>query len=284
MIQDNLKDRLVVLRGTLRRACAMDGAARFVFVLIMCLIVGITIDYLFFRWDRDVHQGVNAYTLLRSIMLLGIVGGLGVIAWRRIVAPLSVPLSIDDMALSVEKEFPQLNDSLISTVQLTRMMSDDRTISAPMIEEVARNAYQQTAALDFGRVVKFDRIRPMLFSAGGSLALFAILFATPLQAFLSVGLMRLINPFSKSAYPVRTFITVLLDEGKTREKVIPRSESTKIIAEVRGALPNKAEIQFDHGKGMGRPEPITVVRTKTGTDHGGSHENRSSHWRKIQRV
>ncbi|HYG74543.1 MAG TPA: hypothetical protein VEK08_06020 [Planctomycetota bacterium] len=262
MIQDNLKQRLEVLRGTLRNACTLDGAGRLVLALVICILAGVALDYFFFRWDRPVN------TFFRVLMTAGILGTLGTIAYRRIFMPLSVPLSIDDMALSVEKEFPQLNDSLISTIQLTRMLADDRTISAPMVEEVSRSAYQQTAALDFARVVKFDRIRPVLYSAGGSVALLLILCAIPaLRPFMGTGMLRLLNPLSKYAYPVRTFIEVSVDGKRGPEKIVPRNDSTSIVAEVRGELPSQAYIAFDYGKGFGKAEPITG-KTKSSDQNG----------------
>src|SRR4051794_17971797 len=123
MIQENLKQRLEVLRGTLRRAVALDGIGRLVVVLCSCILAGVLLDYFVFRWEHPVN------TVFRFIMTSGILVGVGTIVYRRVLSPLSVPLSADDMALAVEKEFPQLNDSLISTVQLTRMMSDDRSVS-----------------------------------------------------------------------------------------------------------------------------------------------------------
>src|SRR4051812_22373034 len=182
MIQENLKQNLVVLRGTLRRACALDGFGRTVLAAVLCVVAGILLDYFFFRRGGAVNTG------FRVLMSAGILGTLAAIIYYRIFAPLSVPLSVDDMALAVEKEFPQLNDSLISTVQLTRMMADDSTVSGTMVEEVARHAYQQTAALDFSRVVKFERIRPVLIGAATAVAMFLVLCAIPAtRPYMSTG-------------------------------------------------------------------------------------------------
>src|SRR4051812_25397365 len=41
MIQENLKQRLEILRGTLRRAVALDGIGRLVVVLCSCIVAGI---------------------------------------------------------------------------------------------------------------------------------------------------------------------------------------------------------------------------------------------------
>jgi hypothetical protein len=254
MIQNNLKNRLMVLRDTLRRALLADGLGRMALALTIGALAAVLLDFFFFfRPD-----GVN--TVFRCLMLAGVAGVVAAVFYRRVLSPLRVPLSIDDMALSVEKEFPQLKDSLISTVQLTRMMADDRTISAPMVEEVARNAHQETAALEFGRVVKMDRLRPVLFGAGAALLVFLALLAVPATGgYLRVGLLRLVNPFSQTKYPQRTFITVKADEK------VPRNDKLIILAEVSGALPSYAYIRFDEGNGFGKREML-----KRGEDGGGA--------------
>jgi len=262
MIQDNLKQRLLVLRGTLRNACLMDGMARLIATLVACALAAVLLDYFFFRWDKPIN------TFFRVAMLVGMLGTVGYLLYRRIFVPLSVPLSVDDMALAVEKEFPQLSDSLISTMQLTRALADDKTVSAAMVEEVSRSAYQQTAALDFKNVVKFERIRPVLIGAASAVALVLILGITPLRPYLATGFVRLINPFAKTAYPVRTFIDVQWTRNEKNERIVPRQDAVDIVAVVKGDLPSVAYIQFDHGKGMGKLEPISEGRTRTDPESG----------------
>ncbi|HEY3319361.1 MAG TPA: hypothetical protein VGP72_02655 [Planctomycetota bacterium] len=262
MIESNIKHRLLVLRSSLRKACALDGFSRLVLVGVLCVLGAIVLDYFFFRSNRPVN------TAFRIVMSLAIIGGLATLLYRRLVSPLLVPLSLDDMALAVEREFPHLNDSLISTVQLTRMLADDRTISAPMVEEVARQAYQQTAALEFSRVVKFNRIRPVLFGALGSLLLIGSLGGISVtREYLGVGLLRLLNPLSRQTYPVRTQIEVTIDGHRGIEKIVPRNEGTSIIAIVTGELPGQAFIEFDHGKGYSNPEPVNG-KTRTNEQTG----------------
>ena len=116
MIQDNLKQRLLVLRGTLRNALLMDGLGRLAIALVACVIGAVLLDYFFFRWDKPIN------TVFRVAMLAGVLSTLGYFLYRKLITPLSVPLSVDDMALAVEKEFPQLSDGLISTIQLTRAL------------------------------------------------------------------------------------------------------------------------------------------------------------------
>ena len=155
-------------------------------------------------------------------------------------------MTTDDMALAVEREFPQLNDSLISTVQLTRLMADDRSVSSVMIEEAARRAHQSASALDFSQVVKFDRIKPVLYGAGGALLFFMLLAAMPgTRAYMATGFHRLLNPLSDAKYPSRTQLVL---EDTRREWMVPRGDSLSITAFASGVLPDRADIVFDHSR------------------------------------
>jgi hypothetical protein len=100
-VESNLRRRLLVQRGTLRKTCLADGAGRLVLALVLGLLASVLLDYFFFRWDSPVN------TAFRILVLTGLAGTLGVIGYLRLIAPLRVPLSMDDMALAVEKEFPR---------------------------------------------------------------------------------------------------------------------------------------------------------------------------------
>ena len=87
MIESNLKQRLEVLRGTLRRAMTLNGLGRLAVAFVGCFLLAVLLDYFIFRWDRPIN------TVFRSLMLLGVLGTLGWIAYYKLVAPLSVPLN-----------------------------------------------------------------------------------------------------------------------------------------------------------------------------------------------
>lgn len=262
MIESNLKQRLNVLRGTLRRAIVLNGSGRMLIAIVAVFFLAFFLDYFVFRWS-SVNTG------FRVVTLLGMIGTAGFIAWKTLLAPLSVPVNTDDMALAVEKEFPKLNDSLISTVQLTRMMTNDGSVSTPMVEEIARQAHAATAELDFSSVVKFDRIKPILVGAACAIAFTLTLAGIPMtRAYMQTAAARIFNPWSDAKYPVRTQVKIK-DPGKfhdgVHEYVVPKNESHRIVAVVSGDVPPVAYIQFDYGnsKGYGSREPITTLQ-KTG--------------------
>ena len=64
---EELQQRLLILRGALRRACALDGLARLTLAVVICVLVVILLDYFFFQQHSCIQQGF----LQDSRMVLG---------------------------------------------------------------------------------------------------------------------------------------------------------------------------------------------------------------------
>ena len=60
---------------------------------------------------------VQLPSLVRGLLLVGIVAGSGFVAYRYLIAPLASPVDNLSLALRVEEANPELNDALASTVQ-----------------------------------------------------------------------------------------------------------------------------------------------------------------------
>lgn len=252
MIQEQLVQRLEALRSGLRKACLVDGFARLVIAAVAGMLAAIVLDYIFFR----PFSGMSI--AFRFVLLGCFLGTVFYLVWRRLLAPLAVPLSVDDMALSVEREFPQLNDSLISTIQLTRMMANETAVSQAMVDEVSRAAHAEASALDFSKVVKFERMKNLLYGSGGALLFVLLLAATPVvNVYLSTGIVRLFTPWMDTRYPVLTFISI-----NEKDQLAARGENVNLNAVCSGLLPGKAYIRFDFsedGKGPFGKDGLVVV-------------------------
>src|SRR5260370_510244 len=101
--------RLSRLRGAIRRLFALDGLSRVLLAMAAFVVATFLLD-----WSLILPAGV------RLVVLAAGLGGFGLLAYRRIVYPLGVRISDDDLALFVERHFPELDDKLISAIQLTR--------------------------------------------------------------------------------------------------------------------------------------------------------------------
>jgi len=135
------------LRGSIKRLFALDGLSRLILALLAFGAVTFLADW-----------GLDLPAPLRIILLLGGFGLAGWILLARVLKPLSVRISDDDLAIFVERNYPELNDKLISAIQLAR---DPATVasgvmftnSPELIESLVVDAEQATSQLDFHRVI-----------------------------------------------------------------------------------------------------------------------------------
>lgn len=95
------------LRSSIRGYAAVYGAAAFVAVSGAIFWVSLLGDWLF-------EPSVQSRVFLAGVVLIG----LGLFAWRFLVAPLSRPLRDVSLALLLERHVPELNESLLTTVEL----------------------------------------------------------------------------------------------------------------------------------------------------------------------
>lgn len=76
--------------------------------------------------------------------------------------PIRRPLSDDDVALLVEREHPDLRDSLVSTVQLSRQLdAPDLYTSRALIQSTIDRTAVCVEEVDFGRVVRTGPLVPL---------------------------------------------------------------------------------------------------------------------------
>ncbi|MEZ6184858.1 MAG: PDZ domain-containing protein [Planctomycetota bacterium] len=84
-------------------------------------------------------------------------------------------LTDDDVALLVEREFPELKDGLVSAVQLAREADRDDAFTSPsLIRSTIERTASQIQPLDFGRVVRTGPLVPLWLLIGSLAGLFAL--------------------------------------------------------------------------------------------------------------
>jgi len=99
---------------------------------------------------------------------------LGVVALRNIVFPLSRTLSDEDLALLVEREYPLLNDRLISALQILKTQERYKdTASGDMIKVLVGEAFDLAGRLRFEQAVRTKRLMTIL---GGSVLAMLLVF------------------------------------------------------------------------------------------------------------
>jgi hypothetical protein len=161
--------------------------------------------------------------------------------YKKIVFPLGVPITDDDVALSVERVFPQLGEKVISAVQLSRRKdpSFEALQSTAMVEHTIKEAVSAMKGL---------RLAPVVRSGGGfrSIGLGVLLFgALAIVGFLNEDLSSIWmnRVFGGSlSWPQRTRLQVL--DPPLGDILVARGENFLIKVRVTGDVPSRVGLHF----------------------------------------
>ncbi len=243
--------RLGRIRGAIKRLFALDGLSRLVLVAVAFVALTFLVDW--------------ALILPRAVRLVMLAGGLGLLAWvlvRRILYPLGVRVTDDDLALFVEREFPELNDRLISAIQLARepllVHAQEgqvvATNSPELVRALVEDAEKATASVDFKRVLVRRHVGKVFFWAfvlGGLLAGGAA--AKP--AYASIYLNRILG--GSHRWPQRTELQVL--DFSDRRRVVAKGDDLAIAVTYSGVRPGKVNLDYEYDSGERGRERLTPM-------------------------
>src|SRR5262249_20323918 len=140
------------------------------------------------------------------------------------------------VSLQVEKLYPDLNNLLVSYVQLDGSGARPEQGSPQMIQAMRGQAARAAAPLDFSAIVNFRKLGKLLSIAGAVLLLFVVstVFASEYYAIL---LGRLLNPFTTLAYPTRTKI-----EDVSNVVAVKQGDNVDLKALVGGEIPEEGSV------------------------------------------
>ncbi|MBM4040171.1 MAG: DUF4175 domain-containing protein, partial [Planctomycetes bacterium] len=195
MTPNELQRRLRALRGRLRRLIVLAGASRFLLAVVAALAAALALD-----WTARLESPG------RVVLLCAALAAWGYALLRFLVGPLRVRMGDDELALLVERRFPGLRDRLISTVQFARQR-DVTPLSQDMVEQLARDARAQAAALDFQDVASGRQAAAWALAAFFAVAIactYTLLFPKNAAIFAS----RFFAPLSSVEWPRRTELTL----------------------------------------------------------------------------
>ena len=188
-----LQERLAELRAKVRQLLWVYGLSWLVAVLLgALLLVGCT-DWFLHLDDAGV----------RLILGLGILGGVGYIAYQRLITPLKVPLTDIDLALRIEQRFPKFRDSLVSTIQFLQENQDPKLGAPALQRRVIDKTLKQTRLMDFEDVVQTQPVQRIAWTA------LLVCITTALvvgfnQVEAATALKRLMFPFGTHPWPRQT--------------------------------------------------------------------------------
>jgi hypothetical protein len=245
--------RLSRLRGAIRSLFALDGISRLLLAMAAFVVVTFLLD-----WSLILPSGV------RLVFLVAGLAGFGFLAFKRIFYPLGVKITDDDLALFVERHFPELNDRLISAIQLTRepeKTAEEGAVaynSPELVAALVADAEQATSQIDFRRVIIGKHVGKI--AGWAFVALLAIGGAAAAKSdYASIYFNRVFGGATK--WPQRTHLKVL--DFTDHKKVWPRGEDLTIAVEYEGREPSKTMLEYKFAtgeKGRERMSPLAGHR------------------------
>lgn len=247
--------RLSRIRNSIRLLFGIDGASR-----VLLAVGGFVAVTFLMDWALILPAYVRVVMLAAGLVLLG------ALVFRRLLRPLGVRVTDDDLALFVERHYPELNDRLISAIQLAREPlsaapegAGVASYNSPeLVEALLSDAEQATSALDFRRVIVGKHVGKIAAWAG-VVAAFIIAGSAFFPVYASTYLNRLFGGGAK--WPQRTHLQVL--DFENFQRVIPRGDDLAIAVAYQGRRPGKVvlEYRFESGeKGRERMSELTGDR------------------------
>jgi hypothetical protein len=236
-----IEARLDRVRSNIRRLFLIDGTARLALAAVAFIIATFALDWIF-------H-------LPSPVRLVFLVGGGAALAWvalRRVIHPLGVGISDDDLALFIERRYPQLNDRLISAIQLARAKDEggeDRVAgfnSPELVRELVKDAARASDEVDFNRVVVRGHV--MKIAAWAAVALFLIAGVAAARADLAkIYAVRMVGGSAK--WPRRTTLHVVDFDPVTRTRTFAKGDDVPIAIRAEGSEPRKVRFRYEFKSG-----------------------------------
>ena len=196
-------------------------------------------------WWFDLPWVARAVFFVADIFLLSL------IYRNRLYRPLQKKLGLSETALLVEKKWPELNQSVITAVELAEGNARASRGSPQLVDVVLIQAQERTSALDFNEVVPTRAFRRWLLG-GGSAALVVLMLAWaawPASLILVERICLLNVPL-----PTRTTVVSI-----TRDMIKPVGGDVEIRARAEGVIPMHGHVTVTYEQDAAQEYPLTVL-------------------------
>lgn len=259
-----LHERLDRLRREARRALVVRGLCWVVvFSFSACLIAG-WIDWVWHIAEQT-----------RLALGLAMLAGVGWLSWRMLVKPLLHALSNVELAIKIERRYPEFRDSLASTVQFESEHADPRLGSPELQRRVIAQTMPLLEAVDLDAVIEHRGVRrAATFAFGVSLLVLGVVGFNQSEAATAVR--RLLFPYSAGEWDRETQLqlldakleTIRFEPGQPFRRV--QGDTFRVYVEnLKGELPEDTVLEVRDGDGEMRREKLRklVVSGKGGKVH-----------------
>lgn len=175
---------------------------------------------------------------VRIALLIGGIGLIGYLLYRYLIQPLRASLTLRDVALNVERNHPDLEDSLVSAVQFGNREATD-PIESHMLQRLLEDTTERVKGIDFKATIDHSRTRKQVGIAALVVAVccvLALIFPTEIHT----SLLRVLVPWEKTDPVLTTKLTV--EPGNAR---ILRGKSLPIHVTVTGKSADKVVLTYE---------------------------------------
>ena len=256
-IPKSIARRLSALRRQLKQWVLVNGVSRWLLIALAVLALDILLDRVF---KMDFAQ--------RLIMLCVMLVTIGAFFFWRIIKPLSQSATDNALLREIENKHPELNESLISSAQLSRQSEfEERGVSAELAEATINKGAKEADKIDVGRII--DRPQHTknlaLLGVGGLLAL-GLAFGVTQSDFLKTWFNRNIL-LTNDQWPQATYLEIV--GAKDGKLVLPRGvDHRQLVAVTEDSRRKEVEVSLEIEGVSGR----TIHKMKpTGKNEGREH-------------
>lgn len=222
--------RLRAVRGRIRLHVGLEGMASLLRGVLVFVAISLPVDF-FFR--LDIPQ--------RAILLAGAVGGLLLLAWRRMGRPLLFPLTDAFLCRVIETRHPSLRGLLLGTLEFTTAPAPGA--SPAMVEATIRAGTGAAESVSPTTLVPPARIRRLLLH-GGALLLPLLGACVAMPETLSLWMRRNLL-LAETPWPRHTHLSVDgLHEGRLG---VPEGGDLQLVVHATGRIPDGADIRHRTG-------------------------------------
>ncbi len=235
---DRIARRIQGLRAGIRLLFLADGASRALLSLGAYVATTFLLDFLFVL-----------PSFVRLTFLVAGAAGFVWLLWRRGLRPQLVPISDDDLALFIERHHPELNDRLISALQLSRT-SEESTEGAigfnspELVDALVRETDDLAGRIEFRKILTMWNVG---WIGAAALALIGIL-----------GGLGLWKPVYAGIYVARAVGFNVRWPQKIRLEVLEFGENRRMVIE-RGREKFKVRVKVHKLAPVRTPDEVTLT-------------------------
>jgi len=240
-----LEGKFAAARKRVRGVILAKGWALVVLGACVCFGVSILLDRLLFLGSP-----------YRLALLMACIATMASFMAAYLVVPLARRIPARRIARTVEEKYPELEDLLLSSVELSEQLACGETYtSRELMGAVAEETAKKTRRIDFRSAIPFSAVRkPLLMALGVACALGAYWHFRPMVT--ANVLQRLLYPYSGPGPLTLTEVTVLPGDG-----LVPRASDVEIRAITRGKIPEKAILYLNTAQAGW--DKVRMTREKT---------------------